>query len=57
MKTEVHYEPLAVRVGAGITLMRWAVFQDGGIKDWCHSEDDAIRRVEGIRKNWESQDE
>lgn len=57
MKTEVHYEPLAVRVGAGITLMRWAVFQDGGIRDWCQTEEDAARRVDCIVRNWESQDE
>lgn len=57
MKTDVKYERVVVRIGAGIALKRWAIFQDGGIKDWCDTEEDAIRRVEGIKRNWESQDE
>ena len=57
MKTDLHFEKRNVYCGAGVILRRWVVIQDGGVKDWCLTSEDAERRIEGIRRNWESKDE
>lgn len=57
MKTNLHSEKRTINCGAGHTIVRWAVVQDGGIREYHETREAAEQHIATLSRNWESQDE
>ncbi len=48
---------VSVAMGAGIWVKRWAVLQDGAVREWFTAPGDAEVFADAQRRDWGSQDE
>ena len=55
MNTTVEVQKHTIALGAGIWVHRYAVIQDGRLKDLFVEREDADRLMESITRNWEAQ--
>ena len=56
MDTTVEVQKRIIALGAGIWVHRYAVVQDGRVKDLFIEREDADRFMETITRNWEAKD-
>ena len=56
MDTPVEVQKRIIALGAGIWVHRYAVVQDGRVKDLFVEREDADRFMETITRNWEAKD-
>ena len=56
MNTTVEVQKRTIALGAGIWVRRYAVVQDGRVKEMFVEREDADRFMETIRRNWEEKE-
>ena len=56
MNTTVEVQKRTIALGAGIWVRRYAVVQDGRVKDLFVEREDADRFMETITRNWEEKE-
>jgi len=57
MRTTLELEQRTIAMGAGHWIKRWAVIQDGAIREMFLERIDAEQCLRGLRDDWESKDE
>ena len=56
MNTTVEVQKRTIALGAGNWVRRYAVVQDGRVKEMFVEQEDADRFMETITRNWEAKD-
>ena len=57
MRTTLELEQRTIAMGAGHWIKRWAIIQDGAIREMFLEYTEAQRCLEILREDWESKDE
>ena len=57
MSTTLELQQRTIAMGAGHWIRRWAVIQDGAIREMFLEYTEAQRCLEILREDWESKDE
>lgn len=56
-QAEFTVHKVSVAMGAGIWVKRWAVLQDGAVREWFVAPGDAEVFADSQRRDWGSHDE
>lgn len=56
-QAEFTVHKVSVAMGAGIWVKRWAVLQDGAVREWFVAPGDAEVFADAQRRDWGSHDE
>ena len=57
MRTDLQLKCKPIPMGAGLSMTRWIVYQDGRIKELFDDKEEALHYINRLKEDWTSKDE
>jgi|TARA_R100001594_G_scaffold148505_2_gene203882 hypothetical protein len=57
MRTDLQLKRKPIPMGAGLSMTRWIVFQDGRIRELFNDKEEALHYINRLKEDWSSKDE